>query len=366
MAEENILPDDALDRLADALWVAHDWCRVSEIDLQLRAKLALEQRLLPTDRPPFGLDRLDTPESASYVGVQPETLRDKVKRRQLGIPEPITLAASSSGGEVNSIRGSSAEKAPGATQQGKISMTTDFGDPGKKPTNMAEYEAMRARCQEKQDARFYRLHFCLQRVAPAEVDGLVSEIHDHLMMCGSFGRFPEIRFMFQGVRHTKATSEIFWRSLHDFWTVCDGTNAVVLAKMMRRFKRGWRAEYMLPENLDAYNELPELIKVWRGQDRGDFGLSWSTSREVALRFALRQRRICKNPTLLSGLAPKQLVAGAFEDRNEHEVLLFENELRNVEIDDGPDLAAEAKEAAVARCARLGAARAKDQLLEAAK
>lgn len=91
MAEENIIPDEALDRLADALWARMTGDRVSEIELNLRAKLAIEQRLLPSSQPPFGLDRLDTAESASYIGVLPETLRDKTKRRQLGIPQPYHL-----------------------------------------------------------------------------------------------------------------------------------------------------------------------------------------------------------------------------------------------------------------------------------
>jgi hypothetical protein len=41
---------------------------------------------------PFGLDKLGTAEAASYIGVQPETLRDKVKRRQLGLPTPYSFA----------------------------------------------------------------------------------------------------------------------------------------------------------------------------------------------------------------------------------------------------------------------------------
>jgi predicted DNA-binding transcriptional regulator AlpA len=54
--------------------------------------LALESRLLGGNKVPFGLDKLGTAETASYIGVQPETLRDKVKRRHLGLPAPYAFA----------------------------------------------------------------------------------------------------------------------------------------------------------------------------------------------------------------------------------------------------------------------------------
>ena len=58
------------------------------VELNLRAKLALEYRLLGSGAPPFGLDKLGTEETAAYIGLQSETLRDKTKRRILGIPTP--------------------------------------------------------------------------------------------------------------------------------------------------------------------------------------------------------------------------------------------------------------------------------------
>ena len=85
---ENLLPESALNNLADALWARITGANCDPIELNLRMKLALEHRLLGGGVPPFGLDKLGTEETAAYIGVKAETLRDKTKRRILGIPQP--------------------------------------------------------------------------------------------------------------------------------------------------------------------------------------------------------------------------------------------------------------------------------------
>ena len=61
------------------------------IELNLRAKLAIEHRLVGGNEPPFGLDKLGTEETGAYIGVKAETLRDKTKRRVLGVPMPYSF-----------------------------------------------------------------------------------------------------------------------------------------------------------------------------------------------------------------------------------------------------------------------------------
>jgi predicted DNA-binding transcriptional regulator AlpA len=85
------LPDDTISALADALWAKMVGANCDPVDLNLRAKLALETRLLGGSRTPFGLDKLTCEETAAYIGVLAETLRDKTKRRALGIPEPYHI-----------------------------------------------------------------------------------------------------------------------------------------------------------------------------------------------------------------------------------------------------------------------------------
>jgi hypothetical protein len=82
---------DEIDAIADRIWARIVGANFDPLEFNLRAKLALETRLLGPDRPPFGLDRLNTVETANYVGVKPETLQDRQKRRALGISEPYNI-----------------------------------------------------------------------------------------------------------------------------------------------------------------------------------------------------------------------------------------------------------------------------------
>jgi hypothetical protein len=82
------LPESLVDNLADALWARMVGSNCDPVELNLRAKLALEHRLVGGNPPSFGLDKLGTDETAAYSGVKAETLRDKTKRRILGVPLP--------------------------------------------------------------------------------------------------------------------------------------------------------------------------------------------------------------------------------------------------------------------------------------
>jgi predicted DNA-binding transcriptional regulator AlpA len=83
---------ETLDALADRLWARITGAYCDPIELNLRAKLALEYRLSgSTMQPPFGLDRLTAAETAAYIGVQAATLQDNHKRRALGIPAPYSI-----------------------------------------------------------------------------------------------------------------------------------------------------------------------------------------------------------------------------------------------------------------------------------
>jgi predicted DNA-binding transcriptional regulator AlpA len=87
-SENLLLPDTLIDNLADALWARMVGSNCDPVELNLRAKLALEHRLLGGGRPSYGLDKLGTEEAAAYSGVKAETLRDRTKRRTLGVPQP--------------------------------------------------------------------------------------------------------------------------------------------------------------------------------------------------------------------------------------------------------------------------------------
>jgi hypothetical protein len=95
---ENLpLPESTVDDLADALWARIVGGNCDPIERNLRAKLALEHRLLGGNATAFGLDKLGTEETVAYSGLTVDTLRDKAKRRVLGIPPPYNSDANSSG-----------------------------------------------------------------------------------------------------------------------------------------------------------------------------------------------------------------------------------------------------------------------------
>jgi hypothetical protein len=82
------LLDDKLDGIADAVYAKLIGANFDVMEADLRLRLALEQRLTGTGAVPFGLDRLNTVDTAAYLGLQAETLRSTMKRRQLALPEP--------------------------------------------------------------------------------------------------------------------------------------------------------------------------------------------------------------------------------------------------------------------------------------
>ena len=92
MDDFDLATEERLDALADRLWTKIVGVQFNPIELHLRAKLALEHHLLGSTTPSFGLDKMSAAETAAYVGVQVETLRDRSKRRVLGIPEPYPIA----------------------------------------------------------------------------------------------------------------------------------------------------------------------------------------------------------------------------------------------------------------------------------
>jgi hypothetical protein len=79
MDDFDLAVEERLNALADRLWARIIGVQFNPIELNLRAKLALEHRLLGATTPSFGLDKMGTDEVAAYIGVQPETLRDRSK-----------------------------------------------------------------------------------------------------------------------------------------------------------------------------------------------------------------------------------------------------------------------------------------------
>jgi hypothetical protein len=86
-----------------------------------------------------------------------------------------------------------------------------------------------------------------------------------------------------------------------------------------------------PEERTFHEELPDLIVIWRGCERGrERGLHWTMKREVAEGFAQGKRCINASPTLVSAMIPKPRIFGVFLDRNEWELAVDPRRLRRIE------------------------------------
>jgi hypothetical protein len=86
-----------------------------------------------------------------------------------------------------------------------------------------------------------------------------------------------------------------------------------------------------PPERTFYEELPDLVPIWRGCERGrERGLSWTTQRDVAEGFAQGKRCVNANPTLVSAVIAKPHIFGVFLSRDESEIAVDPRRLRRIE------------------------------------
>lgn len=116
----------------------------------------------------------------------------------------------------------------------------------------------------------------------------------------------------------------FWRLIVEAWPAFDAIPHGRYAAAFRRHRAAWVPSIMSSDDLAAYNALPPIIDLFRGQDASaPIGLSWTTSRAVAEGFATGHRGI-KNPSpaVISIKARKSRVCLVCTDRQESEIVLF--------------------------------------------
>ena len=81
---------------------------------------------------------------------------------------------------------------------------------------------------------------------------------------------------------------------------------------------------MSRENLKAFENLPRIVTVFRGQDRYQrAGLSWTLSRQVAEEFAIGHRGLHnEDPVVLEADVSRVSIASVSQDRQEEEIVTF--------------------------------------------
>jgi hypothetical protein len=72
------------------------------------------------------------------------------------------------------------------------------------------------------------------------------------------------------------------------------------------------------------------VPIWRGSERGhERGLSWTTDRAVAEKFARGMRCVNKYPRLVSAEIPKQHIFAVYQSREESELVVDPGRLRKL-------------------------------------
>jgi hypothetical protein len=85
-------------------------------------------------------------------------------------------------------------------------------------------------------------------------------------------------------------------------------------------------QMMTSEEQRAFDELPDEITIYRGcGPRNEFGYSWTLDRSIAEVFPFKRRYTTEYPSLLTLTIRKERAAALKLDRNEQEIVLFDDE-----------------------------------------
>ena len=146
-----------------------------------------------------------------------------------------------------------------------------------------------------------------------------------LIMCSSFDRFQkflEIKDQLNDKDYWKVLSDAYIGSDNLFRFSDDIKEAFIE-------EREFRTKLMRRKDLKHFNDLPEVVTIYRGMtveefQSGNFGVSWTLSRKVAEFFANvygRNHDTNHLPKIVHELeVSKLLIYAYFGDRNEQEVI----------------------------------------------
>jgi len=117
----------------------------------------------------------------------------------------------------------------------------------------------------------------------------------------------------------------FWNVVEQHWASFDRINHEFYEHMFARFRPYWLKS-------STVQNLPKKLQSWRGQNRHhqQFGLSWTTDRTMAEKFARGLRHTNPDPVLYQTTVNKTEVALVLNDRNESEIVLFQRPMNFAE------------------------------------
>lgn len=125
------------------------------------------------------------------------------------------------------------------------------------------------------------------------------------------------------------TDKEYWEIVAWLWTDCENIwqNRITWEEI---FERKNRHLIFSPENQSAFDALPDIVCIWRGHSGSQFGMSWTTDKAVAEKFARRFGQPSKKlgAKVTEGECYKKDILAFFTDRDESEVVVLPE---NVEI-----------------------------------
>jgi hypothetical protein len=161
----------------------------------------------------------------------------------------------------------------------------------------------------------------IETVIAMNIPNLVETISKHF--CRYYGSRERGRYFIELAEYMNG--EQFWRILHNEWSGFDAIDHFVMEQLLTSFASDWEADYLGAEDRAFYDSLPQIVTVYRGQNAlSPIGLSWTTNFDIAKSFALGHRGYnCPNPIIIKASVAKQNIAGAYTDREESGILLFD-------------------------------------------
>jgi hypothetical protein len=183
-------------------------------------------------------------------------------------------------------------------------------------------QSRKAACTRKANAAL-----AAYKAGRGTAEAAIAAISARVSFCNSHERLGVMLIRLDG-----APREIFWSVFCDYWSVCDATwwLQVPLLNILRM-----HAPAILPaDEQKVFDALPERVPVFRGCSRErTMGLSWTTERRVAERFAHGHRGIrVPDPVIATGLIAKADILVTNSNRKEHEVLLDPDRLQELEVE----------------------------------
>lgn len=125
------------------------------------------------------------------------------------------------------------------------------------------------------------------------------------------------------------SSEDFSKLLRDAWIASEAPNQDVNVSqktVLRWFKEATKELLMRNEDFSVYSKLPEQLTIYRGigsKSRKN-GISWTLDKDKAIWFA---KRFSSNGYVLQGIAEKKDVLAFFNDRNEKEIIISPQKIK---------------------------------------